>query len=157
LFFIVAYAIYGSQPKVGASADTLVSFYDGDRTRILIASVIFGIGILNLLWFAAALSNELRAVGQGTWAAAATAASAAVGVIFFLLIMVSATLAYSIAGSGTNQLTSGLNDFSWVLMVVARIISPIVALAWIAVVSGLLYMRSPSTVSTRERAAVTAS
>jgi uncharacterized protein YjeT (DUF2065 family) len=43
------------------------------------------------------------------------------------------------------------------LMVVARIISPIVALAWIAVVSGLLYMRSPSTVSTRERAAVTAS
>jgi hypothetical protein len=96
-------------------------------------------------------------VGQGTWAAAATAASAGVGVIFFLLIMVSATLAYSIAGSGTNQLTSGLNDFSWVLMVVARIISPIVALAWIAVVSGLLYMRSPSTVSTRERAAVTAS
>jgi hypothetical protein len=210
LFFIVAYVIYGSQPKVGASTGTLVSFYDGDRTRILIAAVILGIGVLNLLWFAAALSNELRAAGQGTWAAAATAASAALGVIFFLLIMVSASLAYSIAGSGNNQLTSGLNDLSWVLTVIAsfpaamlimagsfglreagaisrtsfltgvaavvlvllggttwagdgfwapdgayaRFITPIVALAWIAVVSGLLYVRSPSTVSTRERAAV---
>jgi hypothetical protein len=65
LFFIVAYAIYGSQPKVGASADTLVSFYGGDHTRILIAAVILGIWVLHLLWFAAALSNELRAAGQG--------------------------------------------------------------------------------------------
>jgi hypothetical protein len=124
--------------------------------------------------------------------------------------MVSASLAYSIAGSGNDQVISALNDFSWVLAVVAsfpaamlimagsfglreakaisrtsfstgvaavvlvllggttwagdgfwapdgayaRFITPIVALAWIAVVSGLLYARSPSTVSTRERAAV---
>ena len=47
LFFIVAYVIYGSQPKVGASAETLVSFYDGDRTRILIAAVIFGLGVVS--------------------------------------------------------------------------------------------------------------
>jgi hypothetical protein len=213
LFFIVAYVIYGNQPKVGASAETLVSFYNGDRTRILIAAVILGIGVLNLLWFAAALSNELRAAGQGTWAAAATAASGALGVIFFLLIAVSAALAYSIAGAGNNQLTSGLNDLSWVLVVIAsfpaamlvmagsfglrqagaissawfsagvaavvlvllggttwagdgfwapdgvysRIITPIVALAWIAVVSGFLYARSPATVSTPDRAAVPAS
>ena len=38
----------------------------------------------------------------------------------------------------------------------ARFITPIIGLAWIAVVSGLLYMRSPSTVSTRDRAAVPA-
>jgi hypothetical protein len=44
LFFIVAYVIYGSQPKMGASAEQLVSFYNGDRTRILIAAVILGIG-----------------------------------------------------------------------------------------------------------------
>jgi hypothetical protein len=212
LFFIVAYVIYGSQPKVGASADTLVSFYDDDRTRILIAAVIFGIGVLNLLWFAAALSNELRAAGQGVWGAAATASSAALGVILFVLITISAALAYSIAGSGDDRLTSGLNDLSWVLMVIAsfpaamlvmagsfglqqagiissrsfgagvaavvlvllggttwardgfwapdggysRFIAPILALAWIAVVSGFLYMRSPSTGSTRDRAAVPA-
>jgi hypothetical protein len=68
LFFIVAYIIYGSQPKVGASADKLVSFYDGDRTRILIAAVILGLAVLNLLWFAAALSTELRDAGMGGWA-----------------------------------------------------------------------------------------
>ena len=40
IFFIIAYLIYGYQPRVGASADALVAFYDGDRTRILIAAVI---------------------------------------------------------------------------------------------------------------------
>lgn len=212
LFFIIAYVIYGDQPKVGASADKLVSFYDGDRTRILIATVIFGLAVLNLLWFAAALTSTLRDAGQGGWGTAATAASAALGVVFFVLITVSAALAYSIAGSGNNQITSGLNDLSWVLIVIAsfpaamlimagtfglwragiisnalfwagvaavvlvllggttwasggiwapdgaysRFISPIIGLAWITVISGLLVMRSPSTVSTRDRAAVPA-
>jgi hypothetical protein len=119
LFFIIAYVIYGDQPKVGASADKLVSFYDGDRTRILIATVIFGLAVLNLLWFAAALTSTLRDAGQGGWGTAATAASAALGVILFVLMTVGAALAYSIAGSGNSQLTSGLNDFSWVLMVIA--------------------------------------
>jgi hypothetical protein len=212
VLFIIAWVIYGSQPKVGASADKLVSFYDGDRTRILIAAVILGINILNLMWFAAALSTELRDAGKGGWATAATASSAALGAVFFVLITLNAALAYSIAGSGNNQITSGLNDLSWVLIVIAsfpaamlimagtfglqragiisnaffgvgvaavvlvlaggttwasggfwapdgayeRLITPIIGLAWIAVVSGLLYMRSPSTVSTRDRAAVPA-
>lgn len=119
LFFVIAYVIYGSQPKVGASADKLVSFYDGDRTRILIATVIFGLAVLNLLWFAAALTSTLRDAGQGGWGTAATAASAALGVVLFVLMTLSAALAYSIAGSGNNQFTAGLNDFSWVLMVIA--------------------------------------
>ena len=119
VFFIIAYVIYGSQPKVGASADKLASFYDGNRTRILIATVILGIAVLCLLWFAAALSSVLRDAGKGGWGAAATASSTALGVIFFVLITLNAALAYSIAGSGNNQITSGLNDFSWVLMVVA--------------------------------------
>jgi hypothetical protein len=38
----------------------------------------------------------------------------------------------------------------------SRFISAIIGLAWIAVVSGLLYVRSPSTVSTHDRAAVPA-
>ncbi len=212
VLFIIAYVIYGSQPKVGASADKLVSFYDGDRTRILIAAVILGINLLNLMWFAAALSTELRDAGKGGWATAATASSAALGAVFFVLITLNAALAYSIAGAGNTQITSGLNDLSWVLMVIAsfaaamlimagtfglkragiisnaffgagvaavllvlaggttwagsgfwapdgayrRFVSPIIGLAWIAVVSGLLYMRNPSPVSRRDRAAVPA-
>lgn len=119
VLFVVAWVIYGDQPKVGASADTLVSFYDGDRTRILIATVIFGLAVLNLLWFAAALSSALRDAGQGGWGAAATAASAALGAIFLILMTVGAALAYSIAGSGNDSLTAGLNDLAWVLTVLA--------------------------------------
>jgi hypothetical protein len=119
VFFIIAYIVYGDQPKVGASADKLVSFYDGDRTRVLIATVIFGLAVLNLLWFAAAIASALRDAGQGGWGSAATAASAALGAVFFVIIIVGAGLAYSIAGSGNDTLTSGLNDLSWVCMVIA--------------------------------------
>src|SRR6476659_8337334 len=84
VFFVIAWIVYGDQPKVGASAADLVSFYHGDRTRILIATVIFGFGVLNLLWFGAALASALRDAGQGVWGSAATAASAALGAIFLL-------------------------------------------------------------------------
>jgi hypothetical protein len=101
------------KPQVGASADALIKFYDGERTRILIAAVIAGFAVLSLLWFAAALRTTLADAGQDGWGAAATASSAAVGGLFLILVMVAAALAYSIAGSGNQMLTSGLNDFGW--------------------------------------------
>jgi hypothetical protein len=113
VFVIVAYVIYGFQPPIGASADALVAFYGGERTRILIAAVISGMAVLNLLWFAAALRTTLADAGQDGWGAAATASSAAVGGLFLLLITVGAALAYSIAGSENHTFTSGLNDFAW--------------------------------------------
>jgi hypothetical protein len=113
LCFIVAYIVYGHQPQVGASADALAAFYGGAGTRILIAAVFFGLAVLNFLWFAAALRTTLADAGQDGWGAAATASSAALGVLFLLLIAVVAALAYSIAGSGNSALTSGLNDFVW--------------------------------------------
>jgi hypothetical protein len=42
LLFLVSFVVYGSQPKIGSSAVKLVSFYDGDSTRILISAVLFG-------------------------------------------------------------------------------------------------------------------
>jgi hypothetical protein len=111
--FIIGYVIYGYQPHIGASTGALAAFYDGDRTHILIAAVFFGLSILNLLWFAAALRTTLADAGQDGWGAAATASSTAVGVLFLLLITVDAALAYSIGGSGNNTLRSGLNDFVW--------------------------------------------
>jgi hypothetical protein len=118
-FAIIAYVLYGSSPQVGASADTLVAFYDGHRTRILIAAVVSGLAVLNLLWFAAALRTTLADAGLDGWGAAATASSTAVGALFFLLIALGAALAYSIAGSGNQTLTSGLNDFAWGLLVLS--------------------------------------
>jgi len=79
LFTIVAFFVYGDQPKVGASSAELLSFFHGDRTRILIATVIFCFAFLELLWFGAALSSVLRDAGVAGWGAAATASSAALG------------------------------------------------------------------------------
>src|SRR5262245_11885269 len=119
VFFIVTCFIYGHLPGVRASADTLDAFYAGDRTRILIASALGGLNVLNLMWFAAALRATLANAGQDGWGAAATASSAAFGGLFFLLITIGAALAYSIAGSGNRALTSGLHDFGWALIVLS--------------------------------------
>jgi len=118
-FFIITSVIYGYQPQVGASADALVAFYSGDRTRILIAAALSGLNLLNLLWFAAALRNTLSDAGQDGWGSAATAASATFGALWLLQITMGAALAYSIAGAGNQTLTSGLNDFVWSLAVVS--------------------------------------
>jgi hypothetical protein len=114
IFLIIAYFIYGDQPKVGSSPDILASFYDGNRMRILIAAFVFGMAVLNLLWFAAAIRSALRDAGQDGWGAAVTASSAALGGVLFVLMTVDAALAYKIAGSGSNTFTSGLNDVGWV-------------------------------------------
>ena len=111
--FVVAYFVYGSQPHVGASAEALVAFYQGDRMRILIATVLCGFAVLNLMWFAAALRTTLADAGQDGWGGAATASSAALGGLLMLLITVGASLAYSIAGSGNSALLGGLNDLAW--------------------------------------------
>ena len=115
--FIVTSVIYGYQPQVGASPDALVAFYNGERTRILVAAALSGFNLLNLLWFAAALRTALSDAGQDGWGAAATAASSAFGALSLLQISLGAAVAYSIVGAGNHTLTSGLNDFSWALVV----------------------------------------
>lgn len=113
LCFLVAYIVYGYQPQVGASADALAAFYHGDRARILVAVVFYGLAVLNLMWFAGALRITLADAGQDGWGAAATASSAALGALFLLLVAVVAALAYSIGGLRSRMLRSGLNDFVW--------------------------------------------
>ena len=73
----------------------------------------YGLAVLNLMWFAAAIRTTLADAGQDGWGAAATASSATLGGLFLLLIASVAALAYSIAGAGTSVLTSGLNDLVW--------------------------------------------
>jgi hypothetical protein len=112
VLIIIASVVYGSAPKSGAGADELVSFFNGDRTRILIAGVIFCFAFLELLWFGAALSSALRDAGQGGWVAAATASSAVLGAMLFLLMALRAGLAFSIADSGHPEFTTGLYQSS---------------------------------------------
>src|SRR5581483_12018745 len=75
VLLVIASIVSGDQPKLGVSPDKLVSFFDGARTRILIATVIFCFSFPELLWFGAVLASALRDAGQGGWGAAATASS----------------------------------------------------------------------------------
>jgi hypothetical protein len=209
VLFVVSYVIRGAQPEIGASADSLASFYGDERGRVLIGTFLLGFNLLNLLWFAAALSRDLRDAGEGIWASAATAASAVFGGVF--VVTLAATTAAAYPGQGNETLTSVLNDlagagtvlvwfpvamlimagtfglrlsgaissatFAIGLVVVvlgvaggstwasdgvwapdgafARVILPIVALVWIAVLSAILTSRAPSPVRIPESAVAT--
>jgi hypothetical protein len=72
--FLTAYVIAGYLPRVGA--------------------VLYGLTVLNLMWFAAALRTTLADAGRDGWGSAVTAASAALGALIFVLVA-----------------ASGLNDF----------------------------------------------
>ena len=120
-FLVIGSVVAGFGPGVGASPESLTAYYAGNSTRILIATPILGLGILNLLWFAAAIRTALADAGLDGWGAAATAASSAFGAIAFLLIAVQAGLAYTIAGSGSEALTSGLNDVIWAAFVLTSL------------------------------------
>lgn len=119
VLFVIAGIFRGMQPEIGASAATLVDYYDGNSTRIFIATVILGFAFLNLMWFGAAIASALRDAGKAGWGAAATASSTAFASVWFIIIAIGATLAYSIAGSGNDALTSGLNELIWVLLVLS--------------------------------------
>lgn len=110
---IIAYAIYGYQPQVGASSGALVAFYHGHHMRILIAAFISGLAVLYLMWFAAAIRVTLADAGEDGWGSAATAASAAVGALFLLLAAINAGLAYSIDTNGNQSLLPGMNGLAW--------------------------------------------
>jgi hypothetical protein len=84
----------------------LVNFYQPQA-----AAFLAGLAMLNLMWFAAAITTTLADAGQDGWGAAATASSAAFGALFLLLVAGDAALAHSIVGLGDQTLTSGLNDF----------------------------------------------
>jgi hypothetical protein len=148
VLFLVAVILFGGQPKVGASAAKLVSFYDGGSTRILISTVVFGFAVLCLMWFAAALASVLDDAGKGGWGRAATTASAAIGGVYFTLITLWAALAYATAGSADEGFWAADGAY-------ARLVPTIVMPLWLAMVSGFL-MRRYSAMSAPERVPVRA-
>jgi hypothetical protein len=129
VFFVVTCAIYGQLPGVGASAAALESFY-GDRTRILVATALSGLNVLNLLWFAAAVKATLADAGLDGWGSASTASSAAFGALFFLLITIGGALAYSMGESGNRVLLRGVHDLGWALIVLSSFPRAMLIMSW---------------------------
>ena len=116
---LIAGLLYGRQPGVGAPAAALAAFYGGNHLRILVATPLLGLGVLNLLWFAAALRASLANAGQDGWGAAATASSSIVGGMFLFLAAVVASIAHSASGGNNSTAASALNDLVWAAFVLA--------------------------------------
>ncbi len=107
--FIAAFIVYGEPPKVNASSDDIISFFDGDRSRILASMIVFGVAFFLLLYFVGAIANALREGGQG-WLAASTIA---MGATFVALQAVTGAiaggLALNIASIGDEGAVTSLN------------------------------------------------
>jgi hypothetical protein len=130
VFLVVAWLLYGVQPQAGASPHALDAFYNGHRTRILIAAPIFGLSVLNLMWFALAVRNVLAEEGRDGWGSAAVAACAATGAMLLLYGSIVASLAFSVARAGNTSLTSGLNDFAWAVLVFSSWPRAMLVMSW---------------------------
>lgn len=98
---------------VALSIIAYLIYDNADRWRI-IALVVFGLAVLYLMWFAAAIRVTLAEAGQDGWGSAATAASAAVGALFLLLVA---------AG------VAGLSNLAWACFVLSSFVRAMLTMA----------------------------
>jgi hypothetical protein len=116
---VVAFALSGVQPGILASREALRAYYVGNEFLLLIAVALSGVGIVGLLWFAAAIRAVLVEAGQDGWGAAVTSAATATGGLLFLHAAIVGALAYSIAGADDDAVTRALNDLVWGILVLS--------------------------------------
>lgn len=107
---VAAFAIAGESPKVSDSAEEVVNYLDSNRNQLIVGSLLFAIGFVFFLWFAAAVGNHLREHGEGRVAATVLVAGAAFAAVQFVVMALFATLAFSVAGVGDAALTKALYD-----------------------------------------------
>jgi hypothetical protein len=112
---LIAFFTFGDQPKVDDSANDIVSFYDGDRGRILTGLAIFALSFVILAWFVGAIVNALRIAGEGRLAATAIVLTAVFIGVQFLSGTLIGGLATSIAGASADDanLLRALNTMAW--------------------------------------------
>jgi len=71
VLFVAAGIVYGSPPGVGDDGQTVADFFADNRSQVLTAVFLQGLGVLTLLWFIAALVDAMREAGESRLAAAA--------------------------------------------------------------------------------------
>jgi hypothetical protein len=105
-----AFIIAGESPKVSDSPEKIVDYLDSNRNQLIVGALLFAIGFVFFLWFAAAVASHLRERGEGRVAATVLVAGAAFAAVQFVVLAVFATLAFSVAGAGDATLTKALYD-----------------------------------------------
>jgi len=129
VFAVLAFIVGGETPQVGDSIEKVVSYYDGDRSTVLVSSFLFAVGLGFWIWFAGTLANNLRERGEGRVAATIIGAVAAFATIQLVGTALNAVLAYSVAGSGEPAVTKAFFDLTWTLDVMAAVPSAVFFLA----------------------------
>jgi hypothetical protein len=109
VLFIVAFIILGETPKVNDSTDEIVSFFDGDRGRVLTSMIVFGIAFILLLWFVGAIANALREAGEGRLGATTIAMGATFVGLQAVIGAIAGGLALNIAANGDAGVVQALN------------------------------------------------
>ena len=107
---VAAFIIAGESPKVSDSPEKVVDYLDSNRNQLIVGALLFAIGFVFFLWFAAAVANHLREHDEGRVAATVLAAGAAFAAVQFVVMALFATLAFSVAGAGDATLTKALYD-----------------------------------------------
>lgn len=100
--FIVAGILYGSPPGVDEDAQSVTDFFADNRSQVLTAVFLQGLGVLAILWFVAALVTAMRDAGESRLAAAAFGSFLLAFSIGGVAAISRATLAYSIADEGSD-------------------------------------------------------
>jgi hypothetical protein len=126
---IAAFIVGGEPPRVGDPVADIVSYYDGDRGRVLLSSMLFAFALLFYVWFAATIANLLRENGEGRVGATVLATATAFATLQLALTGIGATLAYSIAETGETGVVRALFDLQWALDVMAALPAGVFVLA----------------------------
>jgi hypothetical protein len=110
---VVGFVAGGEAPKTSDSAAEVVRYFDSNRSQVIAGSVIFAVGLVFLVWFAAAVANHLRENGEGRAAATVLAAGATFAALQLVRSTLYATLAFSVSVAGANvaATTKVLFDF----------------------------------------------
>ncbi len=100
--FVVAGVLYGSPPGVGEDAQSVADFFTDNRSQVLTAIFVQGLGVLAILWFVAALVTAMRDAGEARLATAAFGSFVLAFSMGATAAITRSTLAYSLADEGSD-------------------------------------------------------
>jgi hypothetical protein len=112
---VAAFLVTGDVPKVNDGPDKLVSFYDGDRGRVLTGTVIFGLAMIVLGWFIGTIAFILREAGQSRLGAIGVALGGAFLGAQAVVIAIVGALSMNIAAAGDAGVIQALNSTQWAI------------------------------------------
>ena len=128
ILFVLSYILAGKAPEIDEGATAITAYFADDRTLMLWAGVIQGLGSVLFLWFLAALVTTIRDAGQPRLAAAAFAGGILTIGIGGIGYVMSQALAHSIARGGDDVAVTTIYTIEWIAYGATAF--PLAVMAW---------------------------